>query len=56
MRLEHQKLIAESNIQARKIRIIELEEEKERCNADIEAQKKVILEQDEKIKIQIEAE
>ena len=56
MRLEHQKIVAQSNIQARQIRILELQEEIERCNVDIEAQKKVIVEQDKNIKIQIEAE
>ena len=56
MRFEHQKIVAQSNIQARQIRILELQEEIERCNVDIEAQKKVIVEQDKNIKIQIEAE
>ncbi len=56
MRFEHQKLIAETNIKARNIRILELEEETMRCKADIEAQKKVIEEQDRQIKIHIDAE
>jgi len=56
MRLEHQKIVAQANIQARQIRILELQEEIERCNVDIEAQKKVIVEQDKNIKIQLEAE
>lgn len=56
MRLEHQKIVAQSNIQARQIRILELQEEIERCNLDIEAQKKVIVEQDKNIKIQLESE
>jgi hypothetical protein len=56
MRFEHIKLVAQTNIQARKIRIIELQEEIERCNVDIEAQKKLISDQDNNIKIQIEAE
>jgi len=56
MRLEHQKIVAQANIQARHIRILELQEEIERCNLDIEAQKKVIVEQDKNIKIQLEAE
>ena len=56
MRFEHQKIVAQANIQARQIRILELQEEIERCNADIEAQKKVILEQDKNIQIQLDAE
>lgn len=56
MRFEHQKTVAQANIQARHIRILELQEEIERCNLDIEAQKKVIVEQDKNIKIQLEAE
>jgi hypothetical protein len=56
MRFEHQKLIAEANIKARSIRILELEEESLRCKADIEAQKKVIEEQERQIKIHIDAE
>ena len=56
MRFEHQKLVAETNIKARSIRILELEEEMQRCNADIEAQKKVIEEQERQIKIHIDAE
>ena len=56
MRFEHQKLVAQANIHARHIRIIELQEEIERCNLDIEAQKKVIAEQDKNIQIQNDAE
>lgn len=56
MRFEHQKLVAQSNIHARQIRILELQEETERCNLDIEAQKKVIIEQDKNIQIQMDAE
>jgi hypothetical protein len=55
MRFEHQKQVAVANITARTIRIMELEEEIARMNADIEAQNKVIAEQDKNIQIQIEA-
>jgi hypothetical protein len=41
-RHEHIKLIALSQIHARQIRIMEIEEEIARCNHDIECQKKVI--------------
>lgn len=56
MRMEHQKLVAQSNIQARMIRKLELKEEMERCDLDIEAQKKVIAEQDKLIQIQLQAD
>jgi hypothetical protein len=56
MRFEHQKIIAQANIHARQIRILEIQEEIERCNLDIEAQKKVIGEQEKNIKIQLETE
>lgn len=56
MRLEHTKMMAELNIKARLIRKVELHEEIERCDNDIEAQKKVIAEQDKLIAIQIQAE
>jgi uncharacterized coiled-coil protein SlyX len=56
MRFEHQKQVAVANITARTIRIMELEEEIARMNADIEAQNKVIAEQNKNIQIQIEAE
>jgi hypothetical protein len=56
MRFEHQKTVAKANIQARSIRILELQEEIERCNIDIEAQNKVIVEQDKNIQIQMDAE
>lgn len=55
MRLEYQKIVAESNIKARTIRKLELREELERCDQDIEAQKKVIAEQDKLIQIQLQA-
>lgn len=41
-RHEHAKMVALANIQAREIRIMELEEETMRNTEDIEAQKKVI--------------
>ena len=53
-RYEHTKMIALSQIQAREIRMMELEEEADRCKTDIEAQKKVIEEADKNIKQQIE--
>ena len=56
MRFEHQKIVAQANIQARQIRILELQEEIERCNLDIEAQKKVIVDQDKNIQIQKDAD
>jgi hypothetical protein len=43
------------NIQAKSIRIIELQEEIVRCNNDMEAQKKVIEEAERNIKIHQEA-
>jgi hypothetical protein len=42
MRYERDKLVAMSQIQSREIRIMELEEEIERCRADIVAQNKLI--------------
>lgn len=51
-RHEHAKLVALSNIQAREIRIMELEEEIERNKNDIVAQKKVIEEAENNIKQQ----
>ena len=54
-RYEHAKLVAQANIQAREIRIIELEEEIERCKVDIEAQNKVIEEQEKNILLQKQA-
>jgi hypothetical protein len=56
MRFEHQKQVALANITARTIRIMELEEEIIRMKNDIEAQNKVIAEQDKNIQIQAEAE
>ena len=54
MRFEHQKQVALANITARTIRIMELEEEIIRMKNDIEAQNKVIAEQDKNIQIQAE--
>lgn len=51
-RHEHSKLVAQANIQAREIRIMELEEEIDRCRNDIEAQKKVIDESQKNIQLQ----
>jgi hypothetical protein len=56
MRLSHQKQVAETNMTARQIRILELTEEIARCQADIEAQQKVIAEQEKNIQIQLQAE
>ena len=42
LRHDHIKLVAQANIQARTIRIIELQEEIARCENDIIAQKKVV--------------
>lgn len=52
LRYEHARHVAQSNIMAREIRIMELEEEIERCKADMEAQKKVIAEAELNIKQQ----
>lgn len=53
-RYEHQKTVATANIQAREIRIMELEEEIQRCRIDIDAQHKVIEEMDKNIQLQYE--
>ena len=55
LRHDHLKLVAQANIQARMIRIIELQEEIARCQNDMEAQKKVIEEAEKNIKIHKEA-
>ena len=55
LRHDHIKLVAQANIQARTIRIIELQEEIARCNNDIEAQNKVIADAEKNIKIHQEA-
>jgi hypothetical protein len=49
---ERDKLIALAQIHAREIRIMEIEEEIERCKFDIENQKKIIIECDVNIKQQ----
>lgn len=51
-RYEYNKQVAQSNIMAREIRIMELEEEIAKCKIDIEAQKKVIAEAELNIKQQ----
>ena len=50
---EHAKLIAQAQIQAREIRILELHEEIARCENDILQQKKVIEDNDKMIKQQM---
>jgi len=55
MRHEHAKLVAQANIQAKTIRMIELQEEIDRCKNDVEAQKKVIADADENIKLHKES-
>jgi hypothetical protein len=55
MRHENIKLVAQANIQAKQIRIIELQEEIARCGNDIEAQNKVIVEAEKNIRIHKEA-
>lgn len=52
-RYEHAKLVALSQVHAREIRIMELEEEIIRCNTDILAQKKVIAESEVNIELQL---
>lgn len=53
-RYEHQKLVALGHIHAREIRLLELEEEVQRCQDDIAAQRKVIAEADHNIRLQNE--
>ena len=48
-RYEHQKMVALANIQAREIRIMELEEEIARCRIDMEGQQKIITNMDAEI-------
>jgi hypothetical protein len=55
MRHEHIKTVAQGNIQARQIRIFELQEEINRCKSDIEAQTKVIEDAERNISIHKEA-
>lgn len=54
-RYEHAKLVALSHIHAREIRIMELEEEIARSMTDIEAQKKVIIDNEFNIQLQLKA-
>jgi septal ring factor EnvC (AmiA/AmiB activator) len=49
---ERDKLVALSQIQSHEIRIIELEEEIERCHKSVDAQKKVLEELEKNIKLQ----
>lgn len=51
-RYELRKMTAMTQIQAHEIRIMELEEEIQRCNTDIDAQKKVIAEAESSIALQ----
>jgi hypothetical protein len=53
-RHEHMKMVAQANIQAREIRIMELEEEILRNREDMDAQRKVIEEAERNIKQQLE--
>lgn len=55
MRHEHIKTVAQANIQARQIRIYELQEEINRCKSDIENQNKVIEDATKNILIHKEA-
>ena len=52
MKFERDKLVALTNIQSKEIRKIELQEEMERCQIDIDQQKKKIEEYDENIRLQ----
>ena len=56
MKYNHSRLVAQSQIQAKEIRKIELAEEIIRCDVDIEAQKKVIEEMEMNIKQQEDLE
>ena len=53
-RHEHSKLVALAQIEAREIRIIELEDEIERSRQEIEIQRKLIADADQNIKQQRE--
>ncbi len=53
-RYQRDKMMAQAQIQSREVRIMELEEEIERCRMDIEAQNKVIVEMEFNIKQQHE--
>ncbi|MHA1949700.1 MAG: hypothetical protein ACW99G_06890 [Candidatus Thorarchaeota archaeon] len=49
MKYEHQQLVCKAQIQAKEIKMIELQEEIERCKGDIDAQNKTIADMDENI-------
>lgn len=51
---ERDKLVAQAQIHAREIRIMEIEEEIERCRADIVGQQKIIADCDFNINQQLE--
>jgi hypothetical protein len=51
-RYEHQKSVALTQIQAREIRIMELEEEIVRCRIDMEGQNKIIVNMDRELGLQ----
>ena len=51
-RYEYQKMLALTNIQGKEVRMMELEEEIERCKVDIVAQKKTIEEYELNITLQ----
>lgn len=55
MRHEHIKTVALANIQAKKIRIFELQEEIVKCKSEIDLQNKVIEDADKNISIHKEA-
>jgi hypothetical protein len=50
-RFEHTKMVALQNVLAREIRIMELEDEINRCRVDMESQKKVIHDMDKEIQL-----
>ena len=52
-RHEHTKMVAAANIQAREIRLLELEEETQRIREDMAAQRKVIEEAEKNIQDQM---
>lgn len=52
MKFERDKLVALTNIQSKEIRKIELQEEIDRCDIDIEQQKKKIEECEENVRLQ----
>jgi len=54
MKFERDKLVALTNIQSKQIRKLELQEESERCDIDIEQQRKKLAECEENIRLQKE--